>query len=190
MNGNLVGTIRCVAVFIDGISDWIGGRILALLALPLLYVVCHEVISRYVFDAPTDWSYELTYMLYGAFFMLGAGYTLLKGGHVRTDIFYNNWSLRRRGMIDSTLYVIAFFPGMIFFLIVGLEEALHSYEIAERSDATPWMPSLVPFKLTVPAAAALLLFQGVSELLKSLYAAFANAELVPRDGEAMMGAES
>lgn len=169
--------MRGVSRLIDRMTDWIGGYILALLILPLLYVVCHEVFARYLFGAPTDWSYELTYMLYGSFFMLGAGYTLLKGQHVRTDIFYNNWSLRRRGIIDATVYLLCFFPGMIFFLWIGWQEAVHAFEIGEHSDATPWMPTLIPFKATIPISAALLIAQGVSELLKSLYAAISGREL-------------
>ncbi len=178
MNERVEHRMRQAVGFIDGVTDWLGSWVFALLTLPLLYVVCHEVISRYVFDAPTDWSYEMTYMIYGAFFMLGAGYTLMKGGHVRTDIFYNNWSFRRRGTIDTVLYVIAFFPGMAFFFIVGWEEFLHAWKTAERSDVTPWGPSIVPFKATIPAAAALLLFQGVSELCKSIYAMVENRPLL------------
>ena len=177
MNADTEKRIRAIVRVIDGVNDWIGGTILALMTMPLLYVVCHEVVSRYVFDSPTDWSYELTYMLYGSYFMLGAAYTLLKGGHVRTDIFYNNWSFRRRGIVDFTLYLFFFFPGMIFFFWFGLQEAFHAWEIGERSDQTPWMPSLVPFKASVPAAAGLLLLQGISELLKSYYAAVTGREL-------------
>lgn len=177
MNADTEKRIRAIVRVIDGVNDWIGGTILALMTMPLLYVVCHEVVSRYVFDSPTDCSYELTYMLYGSYFMLGAAYTLLKGGHVRTDIFYNNWSFRRRGIVDFTLYLFFFFPGMIFFFWFGLQEAIHAWEINERSDQTPWMPSLVPFKASVPAAAGLLLLQGISELLKSYYAAVTGREL-------------
>ena len=177
MNEKTERWMRGVVRFIDTISDWLGGNVLALLALPLLFVVCFEVISRYAFDKPTDWAFELTYMIYGAYFMLGAGYTLLKGGHVRTDIFYNDWSFRTRGILDSALFIIAFFPGMIFFFWIGMEELIHSWQTLERSDVTPWGASLVPFKASIPVAAALLLFQGVSELLKSLYAAITNEEL-------------
>lgn len=169
--------MRGIVRVIDGVNDWIGGYVFALLILPLLYAVSHGVFARYIFNAPVDWSYELTYMIYGAYFMLGAAYTLLKGGHVRTDIFYNNWSFRRRGIIDATLYVLCFFPGMIFFFWTGLEEAIHAFEIGERSDATPWMPSIVPFKAAIPISAALLLLQGVSEFLKSLYAAITGRPL-------------
>lgn len=177
MNENTERRMRRVVRFIDAISDWIGGNVLALFTLGLLFVVCYEVFSRYIFDAPTNWAFELTYMIYGAYFMLGAGYTLLKGGHVRTDIFYNNWSFRTRGILDSTLFIIAFFPGMIFFFWIGLQELIHSWQTLERSDVTPWGASLVPFKASIPLAAALLLFQGVSELLKSLYAAITNKEM-------------
>ena len=110
-------------------------------------------------------------MLYGTLFMLGATYTLLKGGHIRTDIFYMNWSVRTRGRVDAVLYLFLFFPGMAFFFWMGLEEALHAWDIREVSDASPWRPPLYPFKTVIPVAAMLLLIQGVSEFLKSLYAA-------------------
>lgn len=181
MNSGMERHVRRIVRVIDTVNDWIGSTILALLLLPLLYSVCHEVFARYVFNAPTDWSYELTYMIYGSHFMLGAAYTLLKGGHVRTDIFYNTWSFRTRGIIDATLYLLAFFPGMLFFFWIGMEEMLHAIETSEHSDLTPWRPSLVPFKATIPIAAGLLLLQGISEFLKSAYAAVTGDELVHQE---------
>ncbi len=47
-----------------------------------------EVVARYCFNAPTVWAYDMTFMLYGTFFMLGSAYTLLRGGHIRTDSLY------------------------------------------------------------------------------------------------------
>ena len=112
---------------------------------PQLYVDCHEVISRYVLDVPTDWAHELTCMPYGSFLMPEPGFTILESEHVRTDINYSNRPYRRRGTIDAILHVAAFFPGMIFFFLIGLEEALRALVTTERSDMTPWMLSLVPF---------------------------------------------
>ena len=63
MNETIEKWMRRIVGFVDGVSDWIGGWIIAFLAIPLLYVVCFEVISRYVFNAPTDWPFELTFML-------------------------------------------------------------------------------------------------------------------------------
>ena len=67
-------------------------------------------IARYVFNAPTIWSFDVTYMLYGTIFMLGAAYALLKGAHIRTDFFFERWSIRTRGIIDSVAYLVFFFP--------------------------------------------------------------------------------
>jgi TRAP-type mannitol/chloroaromatic compound transport system permease small subunit len=155
---------------IDSISEWTG-RVFAWLIIPLVGGLSYEVFARYLFDAPTVWAYDTTYMLYGSHFMLGAGYTLLKKGHIRTDIFYNNFSPRLQGTIDATLYLLFFFPGIGYFLWAGAAEAIHSWNLLERSDASPWRPPLYPFKSVIPLAAFLLLIQGISEFLKSLHAA-------------------
>jgi TRAP-type mannitol/chloroaromatic compound transport system permease small subunit len=160
--------VACVRGF-DTISLW-SGRLFCLLALPLVFGLTYEVFARYLFRAPTVWAFDVTYMLYGSHFMLGAAYTLLKGGHIRTDIFYQNWSLRTRGRVDAALYLFLFFPGMAFFFWMGLQEALHAIDIREVSDQSPWRPPLYPFKTVIPVAAALLIAQGVSEFLKAAYA--------------------
>ena len=69
------------------------------------------------------------------------------------------------------MYVLLYFPGIIFFLVAGWDYAAHSWETAERAALSPWRPILYPFKSVIPVTAFLLLIQGVSELLKSLYAA-------------------
>jgi TRAP-type mannitol/chloroaromatic compound transport system permease small subunit len=129
------------------------------------------VIARYLFHAPTIWAFDVTYMLYGTIFMLGAAYTLYKGGHIRTDIFYQNWSFRTRGAVDATLYLFLFFPGMALLFWMGLQEALQAWDIREVSDASPWRPPIYPFKTVIPISAALLIIQGISEFLKAAYAA-------------------
>jgi TRAP-type mannitol/chloroaromatic compound transport system permease small subunit len=155
---------------IDGLAIW-SGRLFCWLAVPLVAGLTYEVIARYVFHAPTIWAYDVAYMLYGTHFMLGAAYTLYKGGHIRTDIFYQNWSARTRGIIDATLYLFFFFPGIALFFWMGLQEALHSWDIREVSDASPWRPIIYPFKAVIPIALLLLMIQGVSEFLKSAHAA-------------------
>jgi TRAP-type mannitol/chloroaromatic compound transport system permease small subunit len=116
-------------------------------------------------------------MLYGAMFMLGAAYALRVGAHIRTDFFYERWSLRTRGIIDAVAYAVFFFPGIALFFWVGWDEAWYAYGIGEMSEQTPWRPLLWPLKATIPAAAALLLLQGLSELAKSLHAALTGREL-------------
>jgi TRAP-type mannitol/chloroaromatic compound transport system permease small subunit len=152
------------------IGDW-SGRLFAWLILPLVGTLVYEVFARYLFGAPTIWAYDTTYMLYGAHFMLGAAYTLAKGGHIRTDFFFSNWSLRTQGWIDAVGYLVFFFPGMAFFFWASWEEALFSWQIGEKSSASPWQPAMYPFKTVIPVTAAMLLIQGVSEFIKSAWQA-------------------
>ncbi len=172
----LLGLIRVIDKFTDST-----GFIISLLAIPLVAAVGYEVVARYVFNAPTTWAYDLTYMLYGALFMLGAAYALHKGAHVRTDFFWEKFSTRTKGMIDTISYVVFFFPALAILGYIGFHEAIYSFNIGEESDQTPWRPLLWPFKAIVPLACLLLLIQGVSELIKSVYAARTGIELEQKE---------
>ena len=129
-------------------------------------------------------------MLYGALFMLGAHYTLLKGAHIRTDMLWEKFSPRTKGRIDAVAYIFFFFPAMILLFYASVDEAWHSWRMGELSEQTAWRPILWPFKAVVPITALLLLIQGVSELLKSLYAARTGRFLTTRrDDPDMSGNE-
>ena len=163
---------RAIDRFTDGT-----GLLIAWLNVPLVAVVVYEVGARYLFGAPTIWSFDLTYMLYAAIFMLGAAYALLQGAHIRTDFFFERWSVRTRGIIDAVAYVVFFFPALTLFLVVSGGEAWYAYEIGETSEQTPWRPLLWPFKAVIPLTCLLLMIQGLSETMKSLYAARTGVEL-------------
>lgn len=165
---------------IDRISDW-SGRIVCWMIIPLVGSLAYEVFARYLFGAPTEWAYDISYMLYGSFFMLGAGYALFRGGHIRTDMLYQNWSPRTQGTVDALCYLFLFFPAMLFLLWMGGQEAWHAWEIGERSDASPWRPILYPFKAVIPVTAIMLLAQGLSEFLKSVYAMRTNRLYAKRE---------
>ncbi len=168
----LIKTVRIIDKFTDTTGPWI-----AWLNVPLVAAVCYEVFARYLFNAPTIWSFDVTYMLYGTIFMLGAAYALHKGAHIRTDFFFERWSIRTKGIIDSTAYIVFFFPAIVTFLVVSWGEGWYAFQIGETSEQTPWRPILWPFKWVVPLAFLLLLIQGVSETIKSVYAARLGIEL-------------
>ncbi|MGQ0546932.1 MAG: TRAP transporter small permease subunit [Betaproteobacteria bacterium] len=168
----LIKTVRVIDKFTDTTGTWV-----AWLHLPLVVIVSWEVFARYGFNAPTIWSFDLTYMLYGTIFMLGAAYALHKGAHIRTDFFFEKWSIRTKGVIDSTAYIVFFFPSIFIFLIVSWDEGWYAFTINELSEQTPWRPILWPFKMVVPLACFLLLVQGVSETIKSVWAARTGLEL-------------
>jgi TRAP-type mannitol/chloroaromatic compound transport system permease small subunit len=162
----LIRLVRIVDKFTDSTGTWI-----AWLNMPMVLAVAYEVIARYFFHAPTIWSFDVTYMLYGTIFMLGCAYALHKGAHIRTDFFYDKWSVKTKGIIDSISYIVFFFPAIFVLFIVSWNEGWYAYSIGETSEQTPWRPILWPFKMVVPLACLLLLIQGISELIKSFYAA-------------------
>jgi len=164
--------VRIIDKFTDTTGTWV-----AWLNVPLVLAVAYEVMARYLFDAPTIWSFDVTYMLYGTIFMLGAAYALHKGAHIRTDFFFEKWSIRTKGVIDSIAYIVFFFPSIFVFLLVTGAEGWYAFEIGETSEQTPWRPILWPFKWVVPLACLLLLIQGISETIKSVYAARTGIEL-------------
>ena len=71
----------------------------------------YEVLARKLFTAPTMWAYDLSRFMYGALFMLGAGYALSKGVHIRADFLYRNFKTKTQGLIDFWLYLLFYFPG-------------------------------------------------------------------------------
>jgi TRAP-type mannitol/chloroaromatic compound transport system permease small subunit len=155
---------------LDAVSMW-SARIFAWLILPMVLSLVWEVVARYIFNAPTIWAYDMTYMLYGAFFMLGSAYTLMRGGHIRTDTFYASWPPQRQGLVDAICYVLFFFPGLIAFLWVTSDFFWASLLRSERVVSSPWMPVIYPLKFVMPVTCVLLILQGVAELLRAIHAA-------------------
>jgi TRAP-type mannitol/chloroaromatic compound transport system permease small subunit len=168
----LVTGIRAIDKFTDRT-----GTVVSWLSIVLVAAVTYEVVARYVFNAPTIWAFDVTFMSYGALFMLGAAFALHKGAHIRTDFFWEAFSTRTKGIIDSISYIVFFFPSLILLLILSWHETVYAYQINELSDQTPWRPVLWPFKAVVPLTCTLLMIQGASELLKSLYMARTGIEL-------------
>ena len=161
----LIKAVQWIDRFTDTTGVWV-----AWLNLPLVLAVAYEVIARYAFNAPTIWSFDVTYMLYGTIFMLGSAYALHKGAHIRTDFFYDKWSVQTKGMVDSISYLVFFYPSLVMLLIASGSEAWYAWTIREVSEQTPWRPILWPYKTVVPVTCVMLMFQGVSETIKSVYA--------------------
>jgi len=160
--------MRPIVATIDLINLWVG-RLTCLLVVPIIIVMVNEVVARSVFYAPTDYSYEYSRMLSGVFFMLGAGYALMRGVHIRADFIYRNWSKETQMTVDALLYMAFYFPAMLFFLWISTEYTIKAWSTWERSMDTAMMAPLAPARTAMPVAAFLLFIQGISELLKSYY---------------------
>ena len=155
---------------IDKFSKWVG-NIVCWILVPLIFAMTYEVLARKLFHAPTIWAYDISRFLYGALFMLGAGYALSKGVHTRADFLYRNFKTKNQGTIDFWLYILFYFPGLIVFLYMTIGYVGESIQRGERGMDTTWMPYMWPIKTCLLIGIIFLLIQGISELFKSYWAA-------------------
>ncbi len=154
---------------IDKFSLFIG-KIVCWITVPLFLCMAYEVIARKFFLAPTYWAYDMSRFFYGAMFMLGAGYALSRGVHIRADFLYRNFKVKTQGLVDFWLYLFFYFPGLGFFLYMTTGFVIESIQRGEKGMDTAWMPYMWPIKSCLWFGIVFLLIQGVSEFLKSHYA--------------------
>jgi TRAP-type mannitol/chloroaromatic compound transport system permease small subunit len=154
---------------IDKFTEWTG-YLFVLAIVPLICANVVEVFARYVLQDPTIWALDVTTMSYATLFMLGSALALLKGAHVRTDMFWEGFADRTKGMIDSLALLLFFLPTMVVLFLISIDDFLYSISIDERGSSGAWTPVLWPLRGVIPLASFMLFLQGISELMKSLWA--------------------
>jgi len=161
---------------VDNLSTWIG-KAFAWCILVLTFATSYEVFVRYVLHAPTAWAFDMSYIMYGALFMMGGAYTLARGGHVRGDVFYRLWRPRLQAGVELTLYFVFFFPGILALVYAGIDYAMESWSYlpygpdgpaGEVSINSPAGVPVSPLKTVLPIAALVLLLQGVAETVRCI----------------------
>ncbi len=151
----------------DLVSTWTG-KAASWLMVVLMLTVCVEVVKRYLLNAPTAWIFDATNMLYGTLFMMCGAYTLAQGGHVRGDFLYGSFRPRTQASLDLVLYIAFFLPGIAALLYAGWGYAGDSWRINEHSNVTADGPPVYQFKTVIPIAGALVLLQGVAEIMRCI----------------------
>ncbi|MBI4735012.1 MAG: TRAP transporter small permease subunit [candidate division NC10 bacterium] len=150
---------------IDQVSYW-SGKVFAWLIVALTLVVCVEVFKRYILNAPTAWIFDLNNMLYGTLFMMTGAYTLAQGGHVRADFVYGRLRPRTQAALDLALYFLFFIPGILALIYAGYDYAALSWRIGEHTSVTAEGPPIYHFKSVIPIAGALVMLQGLAEIVR------------------------
>jgi TRAP-type mannitol/chloroaromatic compound transport system permease small subunit len=158
-------TVQQLLYFIDGISTWVG-KAASWLIILLMTVVCVEVFKRYIMNMPTAWIFDADNIIYGTLFMLCGAYTLAQNAHVRGDFLYSSMRPRVQAGLDLTLYIIFFFPGIAALIYAGADYAGDSWRIAEHSNVTANGPPVYHFKTVIPIAGALVMLQGIAEVVR------------------------
>ena len=153
--------IRTLSRWIDTLSEW-AGRGVAWVTLGLVLVVFIDVVMRYLFNASFVFTQELEWHLFGFIFLIGAGYTLLKDGHVRVDIIYQHLGLKGRAWINLCGVILFLIPGCIMVMTTSWKFMANSFAILEGSPDPGGIPYRFVLKGCIPLGFTLLLLQGIS----------------------------
>ena len=150
---------------VDKFSTFVG-QAFSWLIVSLTLLISWEVFSRYVMEHPHAWAFDVMIMMYGTLFMMAGAYTLSKNGHVRGDVLYGFFPPRLQAALDLILYILFFIPGVVALVWAGYRYAGESWAINEHSNITADGPPIYPFKTVIPIAGAVLLLQGVVEIIR------------------------
>lgn len=156
---------------IDFICTW-AGKLSAFLVIPLILAVVYEVTSRYGFDRPTIWAFEIERMVGGTLFVMGFSWVLIQKAHVRVDLFYQRMSPRGQAILDAVLYLLLVFPLWLWVMPKLIEWTQDSWVIHERSSDSAWRNIIYPFKTVAPVAIFLLLLGLVATFIRDVRTIF------------------
>lgn len=161
-----MGAITAFARTVTSVNAWIG-RVVSYVVLILFVLLLGDVIMRYLTESPISWSAQASKLIFGVYAIIGGGYLLARRDHVNVDLFYGNFSRRKKAIVDIATSFLFF-----LFLIILLKEsyslAYDSVSRLEVSYETTWRPWIWPSKSMIVVAAALLFLQGVVKLIADI----------------------
>lgn len=136
------------------------------LLFAMMGILTYAVISNTILKSPAIWVMEMAQFSMAAYYLLGGGYTLQEGAHVRMDVFYDRWGPRTKAIIDSVTGI-----ALLFYLVVllwgGIESTQYSLEYKQKN-FTAWGPPLAPIKIIMAIGMALMLFQATAIILQDI----------------------
>jgi len=153
--------------FADRVSAWFG-KAFAWAIMIMIFGISWEVFLRYVIGAPTIWSFDVSYIMYGTLFMMSGAYTLSRDGHVRGDFVYRLLRPQTQAKIELVLYFLFFFPGVTALVLSGWKYAARSWRYLEISVNSPAGIPIFQFKTVIVAAGILLFIQGIAQVFRCI----------------------
>ena len=159
-------SMLALARMIDAVNERVG-RAVAWLVLVAVLVSTGNAISRYALSVSSNAWLEIQWYLFSAIFLLAAGYTLLHHGHVRIDILYGRYSPRTRAWIDILGALFFLMPMAVLILYLSWPVFVLSYSGQEMSGDAGGLVRW-PVKVLMPLGFALLVLQGLSQIVKRI----------------------
>lgn len=151
---------------IDGFTERIG-RIVYWLVLVVVLISAANATVRKIFNYSSNSYLEIQWYLFSVIFLFGAGYTFLRNEHVRIDIIQGKVSPRAQNWIDVFGIVLFLMPMSIIIMWLSwplFTDSLARHEVSTNAGGL----AIWPARLMVPIGFALLIVQGVSELIKRI----------------------
>ena len=150
--------------FVEAVNYRVG-RIIMYGIFVMVGVLLWSSISK-TFFLPSLWTLEIAQFAMVAYYILGGAYSIQLGSNVRMDLFYSNWSDRRKSWFDAiTVLFLIFFLGVL--LYGGYDSTAYAFKYGERS-ATAWRPYMWPIKVIMCTGILLMLLQATCELIKDI----------------------
>ena len=143
------------------------GKISSWFSLALVLLISTDVLLRYVFNFSTAALYEMEWHLFAIIFLLASPYTLQQNKHGRVDVFYNNFSKRKKNIIDLIGNIIFLIPFSFIIFYTSLPFVADSYSILESSPDPGGLPYRFIIKSIIPIAFFLLMIQGILNAIKN-----------------------
>lgn len=172
--GLLVGYIRAISA----INRWVG-QVLSWLSLAVVLVCFAVVVQRYFFHTTQLWMQDLYVWLSGAMFTGVAGFALLRDDHVRVDIFYRPWPVRRKAIADLIGVVLFLIPYVVVVGLYGFPFVARSWRLYEGSANVGGMPGLFVLKTFILAFCLLVGLQGLAWACRSILVLAGKEQLLP-----------
>lgn len=130
----------------------------------------YEVFMRYVLNRPTAWAFDMSYIMYGALFLMSGAYALSRNAHVRGDVIYRLWPVRVQAWVELVLYFFFFFPGVLALCYAGWGYGHDAMRIREVSVNSPAGVPIWQLKMLIPFAGFFLTLQGIAEVMRCIVA--------------------
>jgi len=160
----MVGFARLYVRIVDGVNYRLG-RVIMYGIFVMIGILLWSSISK-TFFLPSRWTLEVAQFAMVAYYILGGPYSIQMGSNVRMDLFYSQWSDRRKAQVDAiTIFLLIFY--LVVLLIGAWDSTSYSLQYTERSP-TAWRPVMWPIKVTMVIGIFLMLLQAISELIKDI----------------------
>ena len=155
--------------WVDRINGYVGEYV-SFWSIIAVFVYYYEVLARYLFNSPTNWAHESMFLMFGMQYVMAAGFTHREHAHVHVDVIYQYFPVKMKAAIN-VFTSIFFFIFCIVLMWTGWVFAADSMSVWEVS-FTEWAIQYWPVKCTLAAGALLLMFDGITKLIKDLIVLF------------------